>query len=93
MLTHPRYGVFRLVTVESRPPAYVAYRWLDPDADTGTLVEFSITERDGGVTLSVSESGFSQLGTSREEWLERREGNVAGWRDELAVAKSHVEGS
>ena len=30
VLTHPKYGEFRLETVESRPPSYIAYRWLEP---------------------------------------------------------------
>jgi uncharacterized protein YndB with AHSA1/START domain len=93
VLTHPAYGEFRLVTVESRPTSYVAYRWLDPGTGAGTLVEFLIEPRDGGVTLSVTESGFSQLGKSREAWLEHREGNVAGWNSELSAAKTYVEGS
>lgn len=93
VLTHPTYGEFRLETVESRPPTYVAYRWLDGDADAGTLVEFHIAPRDGGVTLSVAESGFSSLGKPREQWLKHREGNVEGWTKELGVAKDFVEGS
>ncbi len=93
MLTHPKYGEFQLETVESRPPSYIAYRWLEPDmGGAGTLVEFRIEPRGEGVTLSVAESGFSQLGKSREEWLKRREGNVEGWRDELKAAKVFAEG-
>ena len=93
VLTHPAYGEFRLETVESRPHSYVAYRWLDADADAGTLVEFQIEPRDGGVTLSVCESGFSQLGKPREAWLKHREGNTTGWEQELRAAKLFVEGS
>ncbi len=93
VLTHPTYGRFRLQTVESRPTSYVAYRWLDGDADAGTLVEFTIEPRDGGVTLSVAESGFSRLGKPRADWLAHRTGNVEGWGSQLQVAKTHVEGS
>jgi uncharacterized protein YndB with AHSA1/START domain len=92
VLTHPAYGEFRLETVESRPPSYVAYRWLEPDADVGTVVEFQIEPRDGGVTLSVTESGFSRLGKPRDAWLKHREGNVTGWESELSAAKGFVEG-
>lgn len=97
VVTHPTYGEFRLETVESRPPSYVAYRWLDDDSDAadgalGTLVEFQIEPRDGGVTLSVAESGFSRLGKSRDAWLKHREGNVSGWKEELNAAKVFVEG-
>ena len=93
VLTHPTYGEFRLVTVETRPMSYVAFRWLDMDTDVGTLVEFRLEPREGGVRLSVAESGFSRLGKAREEWIEHREGNVAGWQDELGVAKTFVEGA
>jgi uncharacterized protein YndB with AHSA1/START domain len=93
VVTHPKFGEFRLETVEARPPSYIAYRWLEPDtAGAGTLVEFRIEPRGDGVTLLVAESGFSQLGRSREEWLKRREGNDAGWREELQAAKVFVEG-
>jgi uncharacterized protein YndB with AHSA1/START domain len=93
VLTHPKYGEFRLETVESQPPSYVAYRWLDPGQDAGTLVEFRIEPHEGGVTLSVAESGFSRLGKPREQWLKHREDNVSGWTTELDAAKTFVEGS
>lgn len=92
VLTHPTYGVFRLRTLESRPPSYLAYRWLEQDTEEGTLVEFWIEPRDGGVTLRVAESGFSTLGKPREEWLRHREGNVAGWATELDAARRFIEG-
>jgi uncharacterized protein YndB with AHSA1/START domain len=92
VLSHPKYGEFRMETVEARPPSYVAYRWHEPDQDASTLVEFRIEPRDGGVTLYVAESGFSQLGRPREEWLRRREGNDSGWLEELGAAKTFVEG-
>jgi uncharacterized protein YndB with AHSA1/START domain len=92
VLTHAKFGEFRLETVESRPTTYIAYRWLEPDMDgAGTLVEFRIEPRGDGVTLSVAESGFSRLGKSREEWLKRREGNDTGWQEELRAAKTFVE--
>lgn len=91
VLTHPRFGEFRLETVSSQPPSYVAFRWLEPDQAAGTLVEFRIEPRAGGVTLSVAESGFSRLGRPREEWLRRREGNDSGWQEELGAAKAYVE--
>jgi uncharacterized protein YndB with AHSA1/START domain len=93
VLTHPKYGEFRLETIESRPPSYVAYRWHEPDMDAATLVEFRIEPRGDGVVLSVAESGFSQLGKPREEWLKRREGNDSGWQEELRAAKTFVEQS
>jgi len=91
VLRHPAYGEFRLRVLESRPPSYVSYRWINPDAGAGTLVEFWIEPRADGVTLRVAESGFSGLGQARADWLKHREGNVEGWESELAVARTWVE--
>jgi uncharacterized protein YndB with AHSA1/START domain len=93
VLTHPTYGEFRLETVETRPMSYVAFRWHDMGTDVPTLVEFRLEPREGGVRLSVSESGFSRLGKAREDWIKHREGNDTGWRDELTAAKTYVEAS
>ena len=91
VLRHPAYGEFRLQVLESRPPSYVSYRWIDAGADAGTLVEFWIEPREDGVTLRVAESGFSALGKAREDWLKHREGNVEGWESELGAARTWVE--
>jgi len=92
---HPDYGDFRIRTVDVDPPRYVSFRWLsDPteeNKEPSTLVEFWIDERPGGVTLRVSESGFSTLSPDRDKWLVRREENVEGWEKELAVAREYVE--
>ena len=90
-LRHPTYGEFRLQVLESRPTSYLSYRWLDQDSDAGTLVEFWIEPRGEGVTLRVAESGFSTLGKTRADWLKHREGNVQGWKTELAAALTWVE--
>jgi len=98
-VTHPKYGSFRIRTVEARPPHYVSFRWLGGDqanealeAVPGTLVEFWIEERaEGGVTLRVLESGFSSLPVSEEQRRKNIEDNTEGWEQELAAAKAHVE--
>ncbi len=91
VLRHPAHGEFRLRVLASRPPSYISYRWVDPGSDAGTLVEFWIEPRAGGVTLRVAESGFSGLGKERADWLAHREGNVEGWTSELAAARTWVE--
>jgi len=91
VLQHPTYGEFRLQVLESRPPTYVSYRWIDPGVEAGTLVEFWIEPREAGVTLRVAESGFSRLGKARADWLEHRKGNVEGWASELTAARTWVE--
>lgn len=45
VLTHPTYGEFRLESVQSRPPSYVASRWPERDTSVGTLGEFHIEPR------------------------------------------------
>ena len=91
VLRHPAYGEFRLQVIASRPPSYASYRWIDQETGAGTLVEFWIEPREGGVTLRVAESGFSALGKSREAWMAHREGNVQGWESELSAARAWVE--
>lgn len=91
VLRHPTHGEFRLEVVASQSPSYVCFRWLDPGAEAGTLVEFWVEPRAGGVTLRVAESGFSTLGQARADWLAHREDHVEGWTTELAVARTWVE--
>jgi len=89
LLRHATHGEFRLRVVESRPTSYLSYRWVD--GDDGTLVEFWIELRDGGVTLRVAESGFSTLGKPRAEWLGQRGSHVEGWATELGASRTWVE--
>lgn len=97
-VTHPKYGSFRIRTIELRRPHYVSFRWLGGDKNNeelevpGTLVEFWIEDGSAGnVTLRVLESGFSTLPISEEERRKNIEDNTQGWEQELAAAKSHVE--
>lgn len=98
-VTHPKYGSFRIRTVEARPPHYVSFRWLGGDqanealeAVPGTLVQFWIEERPaGGVTLRVLESGFGSLPVSEEQRRKNVADNTEGWELELAAAKAHIE--
>ena len=86
----PVHGVFVFREVELRPYEFAAYRWLEDASDPAspsTLVEFTITPRDGGVTLTVVESGFASLGGDALQRRERYDGNVEGWGQELALAQ------
>lgn len=90
VVVHEKFGEFRLRTLEQRPPRYIAYRWLDTGDDIGTLTEFWIDDREGGVTLRVVESGFCDLGKSREKVIDHVTENTAGWEAELAAAARYV---
>ena len=85
----PEHGDFRIRTVELTEPTYAAFRWLGDEGES-TLVEFWIEDRDGGVVLKVTESGFSTLSDDRATWLKAREGNVEGWATELAAARTYL---
>lgn len=90
VVTHEKFGEFRLQTVESDPPRYVAFRWIEQDSEAGTLVEFWIEDREGGVTLRVLESGFTKLGKAHDAVVEHVQGNTEGWRTELEAARRFV---
>lgn len=94
ILVHAKWGEFRIETVESREPEYLAYKWVEPDTGgAGSLVEFWIDPRPGGVTLKVVESGLTTLGKSHDELVQRYEGNSEGWTLELAAAQRFVLGA
>lgn len=91
MVHHPVHGDFRVRTIELDEPTYAAFRWLgDDDGVAGTLVEFRIEDREGGVVLSVSETGFSGLSDDRDTWLKAREGNAQGWPTVLNAAHTYL---
>lgn len=99
LVRHPVHGEFRFRTVSLERPRYAAFRWIGPAAEAaagdgepvGTLVEFWIDERDGGVTLRVAESGFSTLSDDPAVWLKERDANDHGWGVELPAAKTYLE--
>jgi uncharacterized protein YndB with AHSA1/START domain len=85
----PKYGRYPVLTVASDPPRYVAFRSTedgeDPHVDPSSLVEFFLTERDGGTVLRVVESGFAHLDGFDVA------GNTEGWLIQLGFARRDVE--
>jgi len=80
------------------PEHYFSFRWhahawdpaKDYSADPTTLIEFVLTERDGGTHLKISESGFDQLPEEvRQESFMRNEG---GWEIQTENIRAHVDG-
>ncbi|WP_216208174.1 SRPBCC domain-containing protein [Amycolatopsis aidingensis] len=93
----PRYGRFPVRLEQTEPRRYLAYRWAsafpgeDPGTGNSTLIEFWLTERDGGTVLRVAESGFAALATT-DEARERAFGdNTGGWAEQLDVLKRLAE--
>jgi uncharacterized protein YndB with AHSA1/START domain len=96
-IVHEKYGNFDVLTETLDPPRYAAYRWASAfrdqkpvDANT-TLIEFTLTERDGGVVVSVKESGFSTLPGTDDFRTEQYKGNVEGWGIMLGFLKRDSE--
>jgi uncharacterized protein YndB with AHSA1/START domain len=91
----PRYGRFPVLPVASDAPRHASYRGAYPGQDprevATTLVEFFLTEQDGGTLLRVVESGFASLDVPAEARATQLEGNTEGWEFQLAVAKRDTE--
>ena len=89
---HPKFGEFRVVVAEERPPEYVRFRWLSRDADwpvPETTVEFTLTPDRGGVLVRVVESGFEQ-GRPGPRLDEHYRDNCEGWESELDALRQSV---
>ncbi|MDN3351509.1 SRPBCC domain-containing protein [Actinomadura sp. DC4] len=92
-----RWGSFpvRVETVE--PQTYVAYRWSStapgevPSETNSTLVEFWLSERDGGTVVRVAESGFAALALTDEERESAFEGNTGGWAGQCDLLRTRAE--
>ena len=94
VVVHPKFGEFRLQTLERDEPRYISYHWVDNVApEAGTTVEFWIEERAGGVTLRVVESGFSGLRKDRAAIDNQIKENTHGWETELEAARRFVTGN
>jgi uncharacterized protein YndB with AHSA1/START domain len=85
------YGDFAVRVEAVDAPRYLAWRWPreaggDPvGGRDSTLVEWWVEGRpDGGTTLRIRESGFSDPG--------HRTGNEEGWTEELAELTALVDG-
>lgn len=91
-LDPPRYAAFRWFNIEHADgPITGAADISGEDAGAATtLVEFWITEREGGVTLRVLESGFASLSIDAEKRRLAVDNNTEGWEIELAAAKSYL---
>jgi len=92
----PRYGRYPVLPVSNDAPRYASYRGGDdpsqtPTEGTSTLVEFFLTEKDGGTLLRVVESGFASLYPSAERRAAAVEDNIEGWEMQLGFAKRDAE--
>jgi uncharacterized protein YndB with AHSA1/START domain len=81
------------------PQRLLSWRWhpaaIDPAVDYSqeptTLVVFEIEESDGGVLLSVVESGFDKIPPARRAVAFRM--NTSGWDGQMKNIEKHVAAS
>lgn len=85
----PPYGWFPVRVERLDPPGYAAYRWASafpgaaPTATNSTLIEISLVEQEGGVLLTLRESGFATLDAPEDVRAARHADNVTGWTGQL----------
>lgn len=63
----------------------------EPKGGNSTLVEFTLTSKDGGTLLRVVESGFSHLVGPEQERRKFFDGNVHGWEMQMEVLRKRAE--
>lgn len=97
-ITHPGYEHLRWTAevVAVDPPHLLAFRWhpyaIDPNVDYSneptTLVEFALTERDGGTDVTIVESGFAALPAHRRDEAFRM--NAQGWAAQIKNVREYL---
>jgi uncharacterized protein YndB with AHSA1/START domain len=97
VVAETKYGNFPVLIEQIDPPNYLACRWAssfpgeEPREGNSTLVEFTLSEKEGGTLLKVIESGFSKLSVSERERRNFLQGNVKGWVQQLEVLQKRAE--
>jgi uncharacterized protein YndB with AHSA1/START domain len=97
-VTYPGYEhiVMEVFIERVVPERLLSWRWhpaaIDPAVDYSqelpTLVVFEIEESDGGVLLSVVESGFDKIPPARRAAAFRM--NTSGWDGQMKNIEKHV---
>lgn len=78
------------------PPHRISFRWhpfaIDPNLDYSqeptTLIEFELTEVDGGTLLRITESGFDRIPLKRR--AEAFTANQGGWEHQTKLVEKYV---
>lgn len=97
--TNPKYAHITLymTIVDIEPETLFSYRWhpgaldttVDYSKEATTLIEFRLSDADGGTKLTVVESGFDEL----PEWrrAEAFKMNSGGWTSQVENIRKYVE--
>jgi uncharacterized protein YndB with AHSA1/START domain len=91
-LTWKKHGSYDIRIQQVERPRLFSYRWVwpagnEPDETNSLLVEFTLTEEDGGTRLRLVESGFDKVRGGDEA---SRDGHVRGWDKYLGRLLDYV---
>ena len=97
-ITYPGYEhlTFDVLVERIEPGRSIAFRWhpaavdaaVDYSNEPSTLVVFELKEAQGGILLTVVESGFDQIPPTRREEAFRM--NSGGWTIQMTNIEKHV---
>jgi uncharacterized protein YndB with AHSA1/START domain len=100
-ITYPGYEhiVMEVIVERVVPQRLLSWRWhpaaIDPSVDYSeeptTLVVFELEEGEGGIWLSVVESGFDKIPAARRATAFRM--NASGWDEQMKNIEKHVAAS
>jgi uncharacterized protein YndB with AHSA1/START domain len=97
-VTYPGYEhvVMEVLIERIVPERLLSWRWhpaaIDPSVDYSqeptTLVVFELEEVDGGILLTIVESGFDKIPLARRATVFRL--NASGWDEQMQNIEKHV---
>lgn len=97
-ITYPGYEhvVWNATIERLEPQQRFAFSWhpyavdnsIDYDREPPTLVEFTLTDHDGGVLLQVVESGFDAIPQARRQKALKM--NARGWDEQMANIENYL---
>lgn len=100
-ITYPGYEHLLMEVLIERvePERLLSWRWhpaaidaaVDYSAEPTTLVVFELAEADGGVLLTVVESGLDKIPLARRATVLRL--NTSGWEEQMHNIEKHVAAS
>ena len=100
-ITYPGYEhlVMEVLVARVEPERLLSWRWhpaaidaaVDYSAEPTTLVVFELAEADGGVLLTVVESGLDKIPLARRATVLRL--NTSGWEEQMHNIEKHVAAS
>jgi uncharacterized protein YndB with AHSA1/START domain len=97
-LQEPHRGKpWRVLVERVEPMKLFSFRWhpfaIDPDYDYSTepmtLVTFELTEAEGGVLLTITESGFEQIPLARR--AKAQESDDKGWTHQTRLIERYLD--